>query len=433
MQATEKILIVDDDMIDRRTVMRYLRGAGSFDFALAGTVKEARRLLDADDYVCVLLDFCLPDGDAFDVLRHLTQLTAPPPTLVMTGVDADEFALDLLAFGAEDYLPKDRLCRESLRQAVDFARARYDSPLRRKLRPTALPPAVPRVGTSPSTRWMELFKGDVNGYALERQLGSGSMATVFLARQASLGRKVAIKVIAPRMARDEETLERFKQEARILAGFDSPFITPIYDLFEVRGYTCIVMAYAAGGSVERLHNQLRRLPLHRVLAIARDTALGLHAAAREGIVHRDIKPANLLLTRSGRVRIADFGLAKLSEGATVVTAPGIVFGSAAYMAPEQWLDRPCDVRTDLYALGCTVYELLTGRLPFVGVDLDAVMMGHLHNPPPALEKLRSDCAPEVSALVLRLLAKDPAARFQTGAAAAHAVQECLRTQTGPER
>ncbi len=428
-EPRERILLVDQDVIDRRTAIRYLAVEKRYDFVEVESIAAAIEALSSERFACVLLEFHLADGDAFAFLRHLSQLRKPPVAIVLTGVDADHRAVKLLEHGAEDYLPKDQLSRRTLCQAVEFGLARQRSPGRRRTRRPPLA-TVPASGLL-TGNWVETFTGEIRGYQIEGRLGSGAMAAVFEATQCSLQRKVAIKVLAPLLARDKEMMERFKQEAFILAGFDSPFFVPIFDLFSHRGYTCIVMAFAAGGSVEALLKRHGRLPLRRALTIARDCALGLQVAARAGIVHRDVKPANILLSSTGQAKIADFGLAKLSRNAALNTAPGIVFGSAAYMAPEQWSDElPKDPRSDLYALGCTLFELLTGDVPFPTQSSADAMREHLHTPPPRVSSHRPEVPRRVEEVVVKLLAKEPEHRFHAGSEVARALQLCLQEVGG---
>ncbi len=266
----------------------------------------------------------------------------------------------------------------------------------------------------------EVFVGhQLGSYRIERKLGEGGMGAVFLATQLKLDRQVAVKVLPPLLSRDAGLIQRFEREARALAGVESPYIVPIHDLFEAHGMFCIAMGYAAGGSLADL---LKRgpLPEERAVELIRQAALGLHEAhVHKGIVHRDIKPDNLLLTASGRVQIADFGLAKAMAESSGLTRSGTLMGTPAFMSPEQFRDsRAVDHRSDLYALGCTLWALLTGAPPFAGPSAANLMHQHLHEPLPSLP-------PSVSAglreVLQRLLQKDPTRRYPDAAALAMAL------------
>ncbi len=255
-----------------------------------------------------------------------------------------------------------------------------------------------------------LLGREVAGYRLEKRLGKGGMGEVFLAEQLKLGRRVALKVLA---RQGEAERSRFEREARLLASLDHPHIVPIHDVFAAHGQLCIAMAYVPDSLADRIARE-RHLPPLEVQRLARQAALALDAANRQGIVHRDVKPGNILLTRDGDVRLADFGLARAlaEEG---LTGSQAILGTPAFMPPEQWQDgRRCDHRSDLYALGCTLYMMLTGRPPFVGPTLVDFMRQHLSEQAPSLHSLCPDAPQHLVGAVERLLAKDPGARFAHG-------------------
>ncbi len=274
-------------------------------------------------------------------------------------------------------------------------------------------------GSAPAVRGPDPFEGLVGrvlqGFRIERKLGQGGMGAVFLATQLDLERHVAIKVLPPAMTRDQNRIERFKREARTLASLDSGSFVPIHAIFRDGGLLCIVMGFVPGGSVKDRIEQEERLFEEEVARIARQTGLGLYKAWQKGIVHRDIKPDNLLLAEDGSVRIADFGLARGADESKVLTLSGWLMGTPAYMSPEQWDDgRKEDHRSDLYSLGCVMYEMLTGEKPFPGPTVPKFMRQHLMGEVPYIRAQRPDLSPPMAALVTRLLQKDPAARIQDG-------------------
>jgi len=259
-----------------------------------------------------------------------------------------------------------------------------------------------------------LAPGDRLGpYEIIAPLGEGGMASVFRARQPSLGRDVAIKVIAERMASDEAFRARFRREAEVLARLEHPNIVPIHDYGEEHGVAFIVYRYVPGGTLAGLIG--RPLPLEEVADLLAPVAAALDFAHARGIVHRDVKPGNILLTEERAPIVADFGLAALEEpeAAARLTISGSMLGTPGYMAPEQVRGDPVDGQADQYALGIVAYELLTGRLPFTADTAYAAMLKHVQEPPP----LPSDYNPEIAATaesaLLTALAKNPCERFDT--------------------
>ena len=251
-------------------------------------------------------------------------------------------------------------------------------------------------------------------YAVERELGSGGMAIVFLARDLKHDREVAIKVLRPELAAALGT-ERYLQEIHIAARLNNPHILPLHDSGEADGLLYYVMPYVEGESLRDRLDRERQLPVEEALQIAREVATGLSYAHSQGVVHRDIKPENILLSGETAV-ITDFGIARAisAAGGTRLTATGIAIGTPTYMSPEQVAgDRELDARSDLYSLGCLVYEMLAGEPPFTGPTVEAVIGKHVSAPPPQVTVARSSVPPVISAAIQRALAKAPADRYAT--------------------
>jgi len=248
-------------------------------------------------------------------------------------------------------------------------------------------------------------------YRVERRLGGGGMAEVFLARDATLGRLVAVKVLRERFADDEQFVERFHREARAAAALNHPNVVVIHDRGGSADSLYIVMEYVPGETVKELVQRAGRLSPAAARVIELDLLAALQAAHDGGIVHRDVTAQNVLLTEDGRVKVTDFGIARF--GSSTLTSTGVVMGTSRYLSPEQARGEPTDERSDLYSAGVVLFEMLTGRLPFEGNNDLAIALRHANEPAPAPTALVPDLPPALDALVGRALRKDPAQRFQT--------------------
>jgi serine/threonine-protein kinase len=270
------------------------------------------------------------------------------------------------------------------------------------------------------------------GYTIESSLGRGGMGAVYLATHAQLDRKVALKVIAPELAHDEEFRARFLRETQLAASLEHPNVIPIYDAGEVDGVLYLAMRYVAGPSLRTLLRQRGSLPLEQTLTIAEELSGALDAAHAAGLVHRDVKPANVLLSESDEhVFLCDFGLAKRSD-AEGLTRTGSFLGSVDYAAPEQIEGRPVDGRADVYSLGCLLFHCLAGRAPFVRDTEYAVLHAHVSEPPPPLSSVRPDLPRALDGVLLGAMAKDADARPATAGALAAALADAVEaTRAAP--
>jgi serine/threonine-protein kinase len=249
-------------------------------------------------------------------------------------------------------------------------------------------------------------------YELGRQLGAGGMARVYLAHDRLLDREVAVKVLAERYASDPAFVERFRREAQAAGKLNHPNIVAVYDYFEEDGGYFIVQEYVDGRSLAEVLRSEGRLHPDRAADVASDIAAALGAAHREGMVHRDIKAGNVLWAEDGQVKVADFGIARLfSGGDSDLTQAGVVMGTATYFSPEQAQGKPVDPRSDLYSLGVVLYEMLVGHAPFVGDDPGAIAYAHVHEQPKRPREEDPELPPEIDAITMKLLAKDPAHRY----------------------
>src|SRR3954468_16412160 len=248
-------------------------------------------------------------------------------------------------------------------------------------------------------------------YRVMRKLGAGGMANVYLAEDQELGRRVAIKILNERHAGDEQFVERFRREAKNAASLSHQNIVSIYDRGEAEGTYYIAMEYLDGRSLKELILSRGPAPMSVAVDYARQILSALRFAHRNGIVHRDIKPHNVLVDPEGHVKVTDFGIAR--AGASQMTEEGSIIGTAQYLSPEQARGTQVDQRSDLYSLGIVLYEMLTGEVPFTGDSPVEIAMKHLSATPPPLRDKRPELPTALEMIVLRALAKDPAARYQT--------------------
>ena len=257
----------------------------------------------------------------------------------------------------------------------------------------------------------------ISGYRLEQQIGRGGMAAVFGAYDERLERQVALKILAPAMAQDENFRKRFIAESRAAAAVEDPHIIPIYEAGEADGVLFIAMRLVPGGDLRTLVAQRGPLATVRAEWILSAVASALDAAHACGLVHRDVKPANMLLdVRPGlpdHVYLSDFGVSKASVGSGGLTGSGQFLGTVDYAAPEQILGLAVDGRTDQYALGCAAFELLCGHPPYSGKQWPAAMYSHLSAPPPVATSERPDLPAAVDSVFARVLAKSPADRYES--------------------
>ena len=278
-----------------------------------------------------------------------------------------------------------------------------------------------------------LDTGLAGRYTLERELGEGGMALVFLARDLRHDRRVALKVLRPEISA-EIGAERFLREIKMAAGLTHPHILPVYDSGEADGLLFYVMPNMEGRSLRERLDTERQLPIDEALRITREVASALDYAHRQRVVHRDIKPENILF-HEGNAMVADFGIGKALTGAAGVTQAGLAIGTPAYMSPEQAGGEDIDGRSDIYSLGCVLYEMLSGEVPFTGPTPQAIMSKRFLSPVPHVKAMR-DVPEGLDEVVTRSLARAAVDRFPTGAQFAAALRPATtshRTPAGAER
>jgi len=258
----------------------------------------------------------------------------------------------------------------------------------------------------------------LNGrYRLIDRIGSGGMSVVYRAQDLSLGRIVAIKVLNENLTDDEGFLRRFQREAHAAANLSHPNIVTVHDIGQDGDRHYIVMEYIDGRTVKqlvRLQNQQGQpLPVSRVLDLAIQICAGIGYAHRANLVHCDVKSQNILVTRDDRVKVADFGIARALSEATQHTSDSQIWGTPHYFSPEQAAGQPASPASDVYAIGVVMFELLTGRLPFVAETHTALALKHMHEPPPRASDLNPLVPPQLDQIVRKVMSKEPAARYRT--------------------
>jgi serine/threonine-protein kinase len=243
------------------------------------------------------------------------------------------------------------------------------------------------------------------------------MSEVWVAYDTVLDRRVAVKLLKPALAADPTVVERLRREAVAAARLNHPGIVSVYDTVQDGGRQGVVMELVAGRSLRAVLDERQQLRVIDTVAIGRAVAAALQAAHQAGLVHRDVKPGNILITNDGRVKLADFGIAKAVAARDDLTADNVMMGTAKYLSPEQVIGRTVDGRADLYSLGLVLYECLAGKVPFIGENDAATAVARIHDEPVSLTTIRPDVPPPVAEVVHALLARDPDRRPADGATA----------------
>lgn len=277
-----------------------------------------------------------------------------------------------------------------------------------------------------------LVEATLGEFEILGELGRGGMATVYLAHDLALDRKVAIKVIAPALLSSPGAVERFKREARTAGALSHPHIIPIHSVRETQHLLYFVMKFVEGRSLDDIVREQRRMPIRMVQAILIEVGQALAYAHRRGVVHRDIKPANIMIDSEGWAVVTDFGIAKVLESDSL-TVSGAMVGTPYYMSPEQCAGKPVTGASDQYSLGVVAYEMLTGHPPFSGETIMEIMKGHFFEIPEAVITARPDCPAALADAVTRMLVKEPAERWPSMDEAVGAMETTPLAQDDPVR
>jgi serine/threonine protein kinase len=250
-----------------------------------------------------------------------------------------------------------------------------------------------------------------NTYEIVRKLGKGGMANVYLAREMDLGREVAIKIFSPEFMGDEQFIDRFRREARILANLDNNHIVKIYHISEKRNPWYFIMSYLPGGTLLERINSQGHLDASEILKIAGDVCSALFHAHSNGIIHRDIKPENILFDKNGDAVLTDFGIARTEAGLNL-TRPGTIIGTPLYMSPEQAKGSETDCRSDIYSLGIVLYQMAAGVLPFSSKEAMSIMYMHVHETPVPPVSHNPELMVNLNDIIMKCIEKHPEDRYQ---------------------
>jgi CheY-like chemotaxis protein len=409
-----RILVVDDLPANLDLMARRLERSG-FEVLTASHGPRALEVLRTETVDLVLLDIMMPGMTGLEVLRRIreTWSSAVLPVIMVTAKTDDEDVKEALDMGADDYVTK----------PVEYvvAEARIKARLRTREAARAMPPPSEGEPRTPA----QASPGCVLGgrYRLESMIGGGSFGTVFRARHVELDNPVAVKVLSTSAGTDPEAMARFRREGALACRVQHPNAVQVLDLDVTRsGVAYLVMELLQGRSLDTLLEEMGRLTPRRSTEILAPVCHALAAAHAAGVIHRDIKPSNIFLheTESGEVpKILDFGIAKITGAAALgqnLTVDGSLLGTPAYMAPERFRRGHYGPKSDVYSVGTVLYEMLSGRLPFVPSSPDplALVAMQTEDEPPPLRPRCPDISPALEALVRTTLDKDPAVRPTAG-------------------
>jgi len=403
-----KVLVADDDPMWRKLLDRNIRRWG-YEVVTAEDGQQAWRILQETKAPRIaILDWQMPELDGIEICRRIRHSLNLPfvYTIILTGRGTREDMVAGLESGADDYIVK----------PVDMAILR-----------SRLTAAVRIVRVVPPPR-------QIPGYQLLGRLGAGAMATVYKARQLSLDRVVAVKILPKKFSRMPEFVERFYAEGRAAAKLNHPNIVAALDVGRHADTHYFVMEYVEGHTV--YEHLVKEGPYTEAdaLTIGIQIATALDHAHHAGLIHRDVKPKNILITTDGVAKLADMGLARaVSDREAAEAEAGKAFGTPYYISPEQIrADADIDYRADIYNLGATLYHMVTGKAPFAGPDVTAVLRKHLHQPLVPPDHVNPELSNGISEIIELCMAKDPAKRYATTADLIEDLQAVANGQPPPQ-
>jgi len=418
-QPSTRVLLVDDEHALRHALARHLRRDG-YEVIEARSGAEALMLLDQHDVDVVVSDITMPDMGGLALLKRVREHDADVPFLLMTGMPEIASAVEAVKYGAFEYLTKPFDLRALSASVVRAIERRQSTLVRNRIVESAR-------GSSPRGATGDIVTGTVLGgrYRIVGELGTGGMGTVYEAEREDLAHMpVAVKVLHSKFADSQDSLIRFRREAEVVEAIDHPNIVKIFDFVAVDdGPTFLVMELLRGATLAAAIEHDPPFSEQRVAFIASQVLSALGAAHAISVIHRDLKPENVMLTTisglSDVVKLLDFGVAKFidEQQNQKLTQTGLVVGTPAYMAPEYARGESAATSVgDIYAVGCVMYEALTGKTPFDGSNYHALLLAIQQTEAEPLRNLRPDVSPAFAAVVARAMAKDPNARFPTTSA-----------------
>ncbi|MGH8248020.1 MAG: protein kinase domain-containing protein [Gammaproteobacteria bacterium] len=404
-----KILVIDDSPDFRALLEVYLKKQipgvqiDEYDLERLGRPGDD---FDWSPYNILLLDYKLgPTEDGLEWLKAFGKKPGFPPTVVLTAEGDEYVAVRAVKLGAAEYINKKDISPKRLKEVVesaaDFSREKQAAQQKDLSQASAI---VERIQREREAGPKAEFGA---GYRFVRIIGQGAMSQVYLAERASDSQSLVLKLLDLTLIQDSTLIERFVQEAELIASLHSPFVVHIYEYGLTQRYGFIAMEFFPRGDLKQ-RMELRITP-EIAFNYMTHVAYALEAIHRVGIVHRDLKPANLMFRGDDSLALADFGISKKMESGTDLTTIGQILGTPHYMSPEQGEGKPVDYRADLYSVGIMLYELLAGQKPYTAKSPAAVIYQHVHGDIPALP-------PELAqyqAIINKALAKDPDVRYQT--------------------
>lgn len=409
-ESKAKILLVDDSDTDRELYKRYL--AEHYDCLEAETGEEAFDLLKSNEPSCILLDFSLPDFDGLEFLTEVRENTSILcPIVMLTGQGSEKIAVSAIKKGAFDYLVKGTLTEEGLKKTVHNA---VETGVVDKAKRTG------HGGTEQEfTPFFNIPKGTLvsDRYEVVNCLGAGAMGKVYICKDRDLSNyEVAMKVLYSEFARDVTMVKRFRNEVTAAYGVSHPNVVRAFQFIADGSTIAFTMEYVRGGDlVELIYNDGPKMAIDEVIRILFQTCEGVGAINDCGIIHRDLKPGNILISKTGQVKIADFGVAlnTLTQDQKL-TLKGAVIGTLAYLPPEYLIHNTCDLRTDVYAAGAVGFEMLTRETPHPeGETIVQTALNKVHHPPKEITSLREDIPPELVEIISKAIEPDPQHRYES--------------------
>ena len=418
-----KILIIDDSIDFRALLRTYLAKEMSgveieeYPFETLGRPPDN---FEWSQYDLIFLDYRLGEHeDGLEWLRTFRKTPGFPPTVVLTAEGDEYVAVRAVKLGAADYINKKDISPHRLREIVEDA---IEFTAEKEAEQSRVIAEATQIMKRIHEEKEDLPANDLGiGYKFVRMIGQGAMSQVYLAERDNDRLSVVIKVLDLTKVNNETLVDRFVQEAELIAGVESPFVVHIYDHGLTRNYGYIVMEFFSRGDLKQ-RMELRVTP-DVAFNYMTHIAYGLDAIHRVGVVHRDLKPANVMFRGDDSLALADFGISKKIEGGHDLTTIGQVLGTPHYMSPEQGEGRSVDYRSDLYSAGVMLFELLTGEKPFVASTPAALIYQHVHADIPELPRKLA----RYQEIIDVALAKDPNDRFQTAADFISVLESAERT------